>query len=155
MEKIKTILTKDEINSILLDGNEVIKDGVRYIRGILKRPNEYCSVVVVSSKLESLQEMVDGWIEIVAAPFYKDIDFIINEEGKYQENCKPNIYLPEYDDILCGTLIAVGFDMDTSNHVSLTDEQIEYTLNYIKANYIAEEEGKEIDKQDYVYFKIF
>lgn len=147
-------LNQEQLNSIL-QGEDLTVDDVRYVRAIVKEPYKEPEVVALSIKLEDLQALVKGLIEIVAAPFYDNIDIIINEEGKYQEDCEPNIYLPEYDDILCGTLIVTGFDINASDHTSLTDKQIEYTLNYIKANYIAEEEGKEINKQDFIYFRVF
>lgn len=147
-------LNQEQLNSIL-QGKDLTVNGTHYVRAIVKESYKEPQVVVLSTKLANLQELVKGWIEIVAAPFYENTDIIINEEGKYQEDCEPNIYLPEYGDMLCGTLIITGFDMDTSDHTSLTDKQIEYALNYIKANYIAEEVGKEIDKQDYVHFKIY
>jgi len=127
-------------------------DDERFVRAVVKEQGEKPVVKMISTRLEKLQEAVRGWIEIVAAPFCDDLDIIINEEGKFIEEEKPNFFLPEYDDLIVGNAIFVGFDMETSDHVSVTDEQIASIMKYLKENEITNEN---INKEDYIHYTIY
>jgi len=127
-------------------------DDERFVRAVVKEQGEKPVVKMISTRLEKLQEAVRGWIEIVAAPFCDDLDIIINEEGKFIEEEKPNFFLPEYDDLIVGNAIFVGFDMETSDHVSVTDEQIASIMKYLKENEVTNEN---INKEDYIHYAIY
>lgn len=75
------------------------------IKAIIKRPDEeYGHITYISNTLHNLQNIVDGYIEVVN---YKGITIICNEEGKLRD-LKPNIMLGR--DILVGTIIVCGTD---------------------------------------------
>lgn len=75
-------------------------------------------------QLEWLQTKVNGYIETV--PF-KDVDkrilLICNEEGKFREDCKPNICLE--GDMIMGTVVFVSYNSE-GDMLPLTDDQYEY-----------------------------
>lgn len=124
---------------------------MKNIIAVVKESGKPAEVKTISTELKDLQEFVGGWVEAVEAPFGTDIDIIINEEGKFLDECKPNFFLPEYDDVAVGNALFVGFDINTGAFISLTDEQIEQVLEYLKQNTVGEEE---INKEDYVRFEI-
>lgn len=71
---------------------------------IVKAPYERIGhLAEISSSLEDMQKIVDGWIE----PVYVDDRFIIvcNEEGKLRQ-MDVNFRIPH--DIICGTVFVCG-----------------------------------------------
>ena len=76
------------------------------IRVIVKRPGVPGEVTWVDNELKPLQEIVEGYIEVIK---YQDLLIICNEEGKIQ-NLPENIIFG--NDIICGTVIICGADMD-------------------------------------------
>lgn len=113
---------------------------MKNIIAVVKETGKPAEVKLISAKLEDLQNFVGGWVEAVEAPFGTCIDIIINEEGKFLDECKPNFFLPEYDDIIVGNALFVGFDIHTGDFISLTFEQIEQALAFLKQNTITEEQ---------------
>lgn len=94
-------------------------------------PGKTPETIDIDPTLETLQNLVDGYIECYY-PFEDDVCIICNEEGKilglplnralYNE--KGEIY-----DIIAGTFLVVAFNEDT--FADLTDAQIEtYTHLY-------------------------
>lgn len=84
----------------------------------------------INNTLEELQEIVDGNIEF---PFlgnrFKDnvIDVIINEEGKFIEELKPEIAIVNMEkilDVVYGNCIFASHDAE-GNTVGLNDQQID------------------------------
>lgn len=142
----------EQLNKCLESGEDIEIEGEKFVRAIVKEQGKEAELKMVSTKLESLQEAVRGWIEVVAAPFCENLDIIINEEGKFIEEEKPNFFLPEYDDVIVGNAIFVGFDMDSSDHISITDEQIESITAYLNKNTITNEI---VDKEDYIRYAIY
>ncbi len=55
----------------------------------------------------------------------------VNEEGKLNK-LPGNFWLPEYEDCACGTVYMVGFDPDSGENISLTDNQIKKCKAYCK-----------------------
>lgn len=78
-------------------------------------------VMTIKDDLESKQELVKGFIEVIA-PFDDDICIICNEEGKIN-GMTPNRALLDYD-ILFGPFFVVGDDWQNAGFKSLTEEQI-------------------------------
>jgi hypothetical protein len=152
MEMAIEINESEDIKEAQEQELEFAIDDERFVRAVVKEQGEKPVVKMISTRLEKLQEAVRGWIEIVAAPFCDDLDIIINEEGKFIEEEKPNFFLPEYDDLIVGNAIFVGFDMETSDHVSVTDEQIASIMKYLKENEVTNEN---INKEDYIHYAIY
>lgn len=100
-----------------------------FIKVLIVEPNKEPALHLIKNDLETLQEIVDGLIQIVSLP--NGIDIILNEEGKIM-GLPFNRVLPkeffETDDILCGNLILAGLNEETGETISLTDEQIENAM---------------------------
>ena len=93
----------------------------------------------INNTLEELQEIVGGNIEF---PFlgnrFKDnvIDVIINEEGKFIEELKPEIAIVNEKvgsimDIVYGNCIFASHDKE-GNAIALTDEQIKVVMEELE-----------------------
>lgn len=84
---------------------------------------------VIDGSLESMQNLVDGWIEVCRPPLHTDGAVIIcNEEGKIR-HLRPNRKLHFEDgvlyDVICGTFFIINAPEDSDDFESLTDEQIQ------------------------------
>lgn len=101
------------------------------IKVVVVEPMKEAYVEVVENKLEALQKLVGGYIEVV--PFTNEaVVGVCNEEGKinglplnramYNNN-------GEIRDIVAGTMFIVGDDYINGEFKSLTDEQVEKYLN--------------------------
>lgn len=73
------------------------------MRVIVKEPGKSPKMATIDGSLESLQQLVGGFIEHIE--FTKQTGILVDEEGKYK-NLEPNIILPE--DVLVGTVVFVG-----------------------------------------------
>lgn len=75
--------------------------------------------IEISGSLESLKEIVGGYIEVV--PFAENILMICNEEGKLLE-LKPNfIYC---GDVICGDVLFCSFEGE--DFIGLNDYQLKF-----------------------------
>lgn len=85
----------------------------------------------IKNTLEALQEIVGGYIEIpyLSEVFAEnDIDIIINDEGKFIEDMKPEIAVVKNEttkilDIVMGNCIFASHD-DEGNTIGLNEQQI-------------------------------
>ncbi len=95
------------------------------MKAVIVEPMEKPIIKDIENSLESLQEIVGGYIQVIE-PF-DDAAIICNEEGKLRslplnralKNEDGSIY-----DILCGTFIISG--LTEEDFGDLTDEQAEY-----------------------------
>lgn len=92
----------------------------------------------IENNLETLQEIVDGYIETpMISEILRDNDIIpvINEEGKFIEGLKPEIAICDRSgmilDMVFGNIIFVGFD-GVEDFTDLTDKQIEVIKRELK-----------------------
>lgn len=92
------------------------------IKVVIVEPHKPARVELIPNSLETLQEIVGGYIECVRE---KDFDIIINEEGKLMD-LEPNFDLYNGLDFIAGTAIFSGVDYDSGEFKSLTDEQIKF-----------------------------
>ena len=77
---------------------------MRKIRAIVKRPDEkYGHMTNVSNRLENLQRIVGGYIEVVTLP--NGVLCICNEDGKNM-GLEENFRIP--GDVIVGTVIICG-----------------------------------------------
>lgn len=82
---------------------------------IVKEPGKAAHTKTIDNTLEELQRLVGGYIEPV--PTNDDhLAVYVDEEGLLK-HLEPN------DFGLVGTIIVTGFDPDTGNNVSLTEQQ--------------------------------
>lgn len=85
----------------------------------------------INNTLEELQKIVGGYIEIPFLSkklFEKEIDIIINEEGKFIEGLKPEIAVVKNGtnqilDVVMGNCIFTSHD-EEGNTTALNEEQI-------------------------------
>ena len=91
------------------------------IKALVVKPNCLPKEVTVKKDLESLQEVVGGYIEYVYREQYPNVILICNEEGKLNGS-SPNRDIG--GDIIFGDFIIVGDDGESET--SLTEEQINH-----------------------------
>lgn len=78
------------------------------IRVIVKNPGQVAEVREVENTLEALQELVEGWIEVL--PMANGVYALVNEEGADRE-LPQNTGLVGYG-MICGPIVLVGRDGD-------------------------------------------
>jgi hypothetical protein len=103
------------------------------IRVIVKEPGHKSTVKEMVVDLKSLQGIVEGMIEIVPLPNLDGVDMVLNEEGKLL-GLAPNVFLPEYDDLVVGNIVVCGFDEETGGHRSLTDDEVKKAQAFLEKN---------------------
>ena len=114
------------------------------IKVLKVEPMKAPTVTHLKNDLNSLQEAVDGLIEII--PLGKGVVILDNEEAKLR-NMQGNRRF--FNDIIAGTFYVVGDD-DKGNLCSLTEEQIAYyNAVFLEPEVISDEEVASS-----VYFKI-
>lgn len=103
------------------------------IKVIQKLPNEEAKVVEMDNTLGELQSFVKGNIDYLEMPRQHNSDLIFNDNFLY-EDMEPNIVMPEREEIICGPLIVAGYEPETGNTISLTNNQIVSAMKYIERN---------------------
>lgn len=115
--------------------------------------NGKLEVKEIENTLENLQSIVGGYIEI---PFLggifneNKINVIINEEGKFIEDLKPEIAMIDVNtnqilDVVYGNCIFASHDMHGET-ISLNEEQIKIVMEELKNNVTLtfQDNGKEV-----------
>jgi hypothetical protein len=88
------------------------------IRVVVKRAGQDATVEMVEDTLQTYQEIVGGWIEVVECG--KGVAMVCNEEGKI-DGLDANLMFP--DDIIVGDVLFCG--VRDGDMVSLTDKQVQ------------------------------
>ena len=99
----------------------------KIIKSVIVAPSRVPEIKEIENKLEVLQGTVGGWIEVL--PLEEGICLICNEEGKLDQlplNRGLHNEEGELWEIIAGTFIVVGEDIEKGEFISLTDEQAEY-----------------------------
>ena len=127
---------KEEIALEFEDEREDIEEDIedeetKIVRVLIKEPGKEPYEKEIEDKLSVLQGIVGGYIECVEMPGVRNVDLYVNEEGKLNK-LPGNFWLPEYEDCACGTVYMVGFDPDSGENISLTDNQIKKCKAYCK-----------------------
>jgi hypothetical protein len=104
----------------------------RNIRVIVKEPGKDAEVKEILDEYKTYNNLVGGFIETITIPGVKGAVAVLNDEGKLN-NLASNIFLPEYDDMLVGTIVVTGFRSD-GEFCSLSDEQVEKVSQYISSH---------------------
>ena len=93
---------------------------------LVVEPGKEPMVKEIDGSLESMQEVVGGYIEAIY-PFDDPIALVCNEEGKIN-GMRPNRILVDRDgnvlDIICGTFFLCAAPPDSDEFKGLSDEQI-------------------------------
>ena len=94
----------------------------QYINVILCEPGKTAHVISIANRLESLQEIVGGFIEVIC-PFDDPVAIICNEEGKLngmELNRTLRNFAAKTCDILVGPFLVIG--LRENNFTSLPIE---------------------------------
>ena len=97
----------------------------------------------IGTELEDLQKIVGGYIEI---PFLSEvfanngIDVIINDEGKFIEDCKPQIAIVDGEtkqilDVVHGNCIFASHD-EEGETIGLTKEQMKVVMQELQMDVV-------------------
>ncbi|MCR5056026.1 MAG: DUF3846 domain-containing protein [Clostridia bacterium] len=109
------------------------KENVK-IKVLVVRPGERPFETEIDRNLESMQELVGGYIEQVC-PFNDDVSLICNEEGKIY-GLTPNRALRteegEIFDVIAGTFFIAYSPSDSENFESLPDDLSKKYTEYFK-----------------------
>jgi len=89
------------------------------MKAVVKRVGLPACIEEVENKLESLWEIVGGYIEVVRLSYDTKVLMIVNEEGKFTR--QPNIVYHELNDVIYGDVLVVGQKGD--DFASLTNVQ--------------------------------
>lgn len=108
------------------------------IKVILKEVNKPGVLTEINNDYKSLQKIAGGIYETIdmsSFPVGENIDMIFADDYLF-DGSKANFLMPEIDHIMCGTCIIAGFDPDTGETISLSDEQIEIANDYLERNQV-------------------
>jgi hypothetical protein len=97
------------------------------IKVVVKEPNKAPEVRELEESLDTYQEIVGGYIEVVSIT--PEILLVCNEEGKFQE-LPVNFTIGRNHqilDVIVGTAFFVGSGVE--DFESLTEEQIQYVMS--------------------------
>lgn len=97
------------------------------IRILVVEPNQEPKVAKIKNELSSLQEIVNGLIEIVELEC--NVDIVCNEEGKIN-NLEVNRIIT--NDVICGTFFIVGQHKEDT--ISLSRKQIKKYKKIFRVN---------------------
>ena len=110
------------------------------IRVVTKLPNEEAKAVEIKNDYRTISDFCKGMIDMVDHPKDQHISIICNDEFLFN-GMEPNIVAPEREEVLCGPLIFCGYDPETGDSISLTEEQVDkYTAMFAEPEEISDEE---------------
>lgn len=101
----------------------------------------YCKVgtpalpIEIEETLESMQELVDGYIETVPYENATGIIYVVNEEGKIKD-LKPNKFIAEGTDLIHGNFFVADFGPNEEGErdiIGLNEKQEEFVMKTINA----------------------
>ncbi|WP_158276324.1 DUF3846 domain-containing protein [Bifidobacterium callitrichidarum] len=114
----------------------------RMLRAVICRPGENATVENIDNSLASLQQLVEGYIEVI--PLDPGIVAICNEEGSFRG--KPCRIIREFGvnrAVVFGTFIIVASDPTHAGFRSLSEEQtMEYSDRFHDAEFITKVNGR-------------
>jgi hypothetical protein len=125
-EMVKRVKKSGSYNNAIRVINEyceitIIKSSLRVV---IKKVDENPAECLILNDLESMQRIVNGYLESVS--FASGIVMICNEEGKFKSDCGPNFSLN--GDTIHGDVFFTQVDVQ-GNNIDLTDNQIKYILD--------------------------
>lgn len=97
------------------------------IKVVVVEPNEEAKIIEVKNTLESMQELVGGYIETYG-PFEDEAIIVCNEEGR-MNGMPSNRAMRDKDgnilNIICGPFFVCYAPFDSEDFLSLSDEMAE------------------------------
>lgn len=112
---------------------ENILDEPKKIRVVTKLPDEDAKEELMENGYFTISEFCKGLIDIAPLPTDESITIICNDEFLLN-GMKPNIVTPETEGVICGPIVICGYDPETGDSISLTDEQVTKALDYCQRN---------------------
>jgi hypothetical protein len=101
------------------------------IFAISKKPGGSAEIRLMEREPKAFSLAVDGKREVIPFPGLPGVCVLF--DGEAGATKKPNCFLPEYNDMLTGTVIAAGIDFD-KGFVSLNERQAASIEEYLKTN---------------------
>lgn len=99
---------------------------------IVKKPGGNPEIRLVDGDLKTFTAITEGKREIIPFPEMPGICIVFDGQAAAGRK-KPNFFLPKYDDLLLGTVMFVGINLETG-FISLTEDQADKLEQYIRAN---------------------
>lgn len=99
------------------------------MRVIYKEPGKESEVRNISNELETLQELVGGYIEPVTLS--ARLVLIVDEEGKPKKK-EDNFYVPALHDMIVGPAIFVGVDEGGEEFGDISDEDAMIVMQFLR-----------------------
>lgn len=123
------------LNEYLAGDYELTPPPETEIRVVILEPLKPPREAVIPNKLDAFQSAVGGYIETYS-PFPDNVVLILNEEGKVN-GLTPNRAIwddhsHQVQDILFGTVVVAGQDLQNSSFASLTPEQVKTYIRKFK-----------------------
>lgn len=103
------------------------------MRVLIIEPRKCPHVAEIDGSLKSMQEIVDGYIEVIC-PFADKVAIVCDEDGKLKPDTEWNRLIPECGDIIKGTFFICG--VDGEEFTDLSPELIEKYANYFRSYFI-------------------
>lgn len=104
------------------------------IKAVIKEENKEPKVIEIKNNVKEFQKRVGGLIDMTSVPGMEGQADIICNDDFLNNGSSPNVMLPEYDHVMGGCLIFVGYDPNTGASISLTEKQTEMIMAYIDKN---------------------
>jgi hypothetical protein len=101
------------------------------IFAVVRKAGANSEIRLIEKEPKTYSGIVGGKRELIPFPNIAGVCIVFDGEAGAIK--KPNCFLPEYGDMLTGTVVMTGIDMETG-FVSLTGEQAEKIEEYLKAN---------------------
>lgn len=101
------------------------------IFAIVKKAGASPEVRLIEKDQRTYNAIIDGKREVIPFPNLSGVCVVFDSEAAKDK--KPNCFLPEYNDLLTGTVILAGINLETG-FVSLTEEQAAKLEEYLKTN---------------------
>ena len=102
------------------------------IFAIVKKAGGGPEIQLIDKDHRAYGGMIDGKREVIPFPDMPGVCAVFDGEAA-QNNKKPNCFVPEYNDLLCGTVIFAGMDFE-AGYSSLNEEQAAKLEEYLKTN---------------------
>lgn len=113
------------------------------IKAMIKEPLKDVRIVEIKGDYDSISGSVKGLIEGIYDLEEHNIMIWGNEESKL-EHMMPNLYIYDYQDIACGTLLFMNYEAEENGDettTDLTEEQINIIKTYCSENKIEERDA--------------
>lgn len=101
------------------------------IFALVKEP-EKCSIRLIDKELKAFNALIEGKREIIPFPELPGVCVIFDGNGLASKK-RPSCFLPQYNDLLLGTVLFLGIDLE-AGFKSLTEEQADMLEEYISVN---------------------